>query len=262
MTTRIVQLTDLHLFRDPGGCLYGIPTRELFRDVLCHVVRHAGRVDHVVVTGDHTHDDLPETYEALRELLAPWLDRLWQLPGNHDERAVLRSAFGDRVGGEGGERVSFSFRAGGWLCLGLDTQVAGEVGGRFDEAHLAWLRRELREHDPRGAVLFMHHPPVATGLEWLDRIGLDGSELLQGLLAEEPRIRLVCCGHVHHELARRVGSAEVVTTPSTGLQFSPTSETARFVQEPPGYRLVELRDGGLRTWVARLPEARYAPEQS
>lgn len=261
MTVRIVQLTDLHLFREPDGRLFGIPTRELLLDVLAHVERHAGRVDHLVVTGDSSHDDLPETYEALRAILTPWLDRLWQLPGNHDERAVLRAVFGDRIGGAGGERISFSFRDGGWLCLGLDTQVTGEVGGRLDDAHLAWIRAELREHDPEGAVLFMHHPPVETGLPWLDRIGLEGRELLQALLVEESRIRLVCSGHVHHELSQRVGSAEVVTTPSTGLEFSPSSTAALYVQAPPGYRIVELGEGSYATRVVRLPEARYAPEQ-
>ncbi|MCJ7710445.1 MAG: metallophosphoesterase, partial [Chloroflexi bacterium] len=89
--TRIVQLTDLHVFADPSARLFGIPTRELLEDVVSHVEAHAGPVDHVVVTGDHTHDELPETYAAVRELLAPFLDRLWLLPGNHDDRAVLRA---------------------------------------------------------------------------------------------------------------------------------------------------------------------------
>lgn len=260
MTVRIVQITDLHLFRDPDERLFGIPTRELLQDVLDHVAEHAGRVDHLVITGDHSHDDLPETYEALREMLAPWLDRLWQLPGNHDARGVLRDVFGDRIDGRGDDRISFSFPAGGWRCLGLDTQVAGEVGGRLDEEHIAWIRAELREHDPAGAVVFMHHPPLATGLDWLDRIGLEGKELLRELLAAEPRLRLVCCGHIHHDRAERVGDAEIVTTPATGLQFSATSPTKLFVRSAPGYRIVELDADGYATWVVRLTDARTTPD--
>lgn len=260
MTTRIVQITDLHLFSDPDERLFGIPTRELLHDVLAHVTEHAGHVDHLVITGDHSHDDLPETYAGLRELLAPWGDRLWQLPGNHDARAVLRAVFRERIDGEGGERISFSFRADDWLCLGLDTQVPGEVGGRLEEEQLAWIERQLLEHDPAGAVLFMHHPPLDTGQEWLDRIGLDGKEPLRALLVAEPRLRLVCCGHIHHERAERVGSAEIVTTPSTGLEFSATSPTRLFVRCAPGYRIIELGEEGYATWVVRLTEARYAPD--
>ncbi len=261
MTVRIVQITDLHLFRDPEERLYGIPTRELLGDVLAHIGRHAGRVDHFVITGDHSHDDLPETYEALRGMLVPWLDRLWQLPGNHDARSVLRSVFPDRIGGEADERIRFAFPAEQWLCLGLDTQVAGEVGGRFDEEQRDWIVARLDEQRPRRALLFMHHPPLVTGQAWLDRIGLDGKELLLDLIAEDGRIELVCCGHIHQERVARVGATEIVTTPSTGLQFSASSAETAFVQEPPGYRVVELAADGLATYVVRLPEARYVPVQ-
>jgi Icc protein len=261
MTTRILQLSDVHRFADPDERLFGIPTRELFEDVLAHVERSGLRPDHVIVTGDHTHDELPETYAAVREELAPFLDRLWVLPGNHDDRVVLRAAFGDRIPADGNGRVTFSFRAGDWLCLGLDTQVPGAVGGRLGAEQVDWIRAQLADHRPRAAVLFMHHPPVDLGLAWLDRIGVEDADLLRALLVEEPRIRLVCCGHVHHESSNRVGSAEVVTVPSTGLQFSPTGDAAEFVAAPPGYRVIELGDDGYSTTVVRLPEARYAPTQ-
>ena len=260
-TTQILQLSDLHPFADPDERLFGIPTRELLEDVLAHVQRSGVRPDHVVVTGDHTHDELPETYAAVRELLEPFLDRLWLLPGNHDDRAVLRAAFDDRIPADGADRITFSFRAGDWLCLGLDTHVPGAVGGRLGADQVEWIRGQLDEHRPAAAVLFMHHPPVELGLAWLDRIGLEDADLLQDLLVEEPRVRLVCCGHVHHESSNRVGAAEVVTVPSTGLQFSPTGDVAEFVTAPPGYRLIELGDDGYSTTVVRLPEARYAPTQ-
>lgn len=261
MTTQILQLSDLHRFADPDERLFGIPTRELLEDVVAHVQASDLRPDHLVVTGDHTHDELPETYAAVRELFAPFLDRLWLLPGNHDDRAVLRAAFDDRIPRDGAERITFSFRADDWLCLGLDTHLPGSVGGRLGADQVEWIRRQLDEHDPRAAVLFMHHPPVELGLAWLDRIGLEDAHLLQDLLADEPRVRLVCCGHVHHESSHRVGSAEIVTVPSTGLQFSPTSDVAEFVASPPGYRVIELADDGYSTTIVRLPEARYAPTQ-
>jgi 3',5'-cyclic-AMP phosphodiesterase len=261
MTTRILQLSDVHRFADPDERLFGIPTRELFEDVLAHVERSGLRPDHVVVTGDQTHDELPETYAAVREELAPFLDRLWLLPGNHDDRTALRAAFEDRIPADGDGRVTFSFSAGDWLCLGLDTHLPGAVSGRLGAEQVDWIRAQLAERRPRAAVLFMHHPPVELGLAWLDRIGLEDADLLQALLVDEPRVRLVCCGHVHHESSHRVGSAEVVTVPSTGLQFSPTADVAEYVTAPPGYRLIELGDDGYSTSVVHLPEARYAPTQ-
>ena len=259
--TRIVQLTDLHVFADPDERLFGIPTRELLRDVVADVERNAGPVDHLVVTGDHTHDEQRVSYEAVREILAPWHDRLWVVPGNHEDRVLLHDVFGDRTGGTGTEPVRFSFVAGDWLCLGLDTHVPGEVAGLFDGEALAWLRAQLDANGARRVAVFLHHPPVLLGCAWLDRIGLHGREQLQDLILADERIRLVCCGHVHHESWHRVGEAEVVTTPSTGLQFDPAHDTATYAQAPPGYRVIEL-DGLESTMrVVRLPEARYAPEQ-
>jgi Icc protein len=93
----------------------------------------------------------------------------------------------------------------------------------------------------------------------MDPIGLERREVLQELLVEDGRIRLVCCGHVHHESTHEVGAAMVVTTPSTGLQFSPAGTVATFADDPPGYRVIELDGDRCTTRVVRLPEARYSP---
>jgi len=141
--TRIVQLTDLHLYEDPEARFYEIPTRELLQEVVAHVQEHAGTVDHLVVTGDHTNDDLAVTYEAVREILQPWHDRCWFVPGNHEDRAILRSTFPDRIVGEGAERIIFSFSAGDSLCIGLDTHVPGQVAGRVEADQIAWAEAQL-----------------------------------------------------------------------------------------------------------------------
>jgi Icc protein len=259
-STRILQLTDLHVFQDPAARLKGIPTFELLQDVVDHIRSIGESFDYVVVTGDHTHDELTESYAVVRALLNPWIDRLFQVPGNHDDRAVLRSVFADRVSGSGNDQINFAFRAGSWLCLGLDTHVPGAVSGRIDSDQIDWARTQLASSDADGVVLFLHHPPVSVGSEWMDAIGLTGKELLQGWFAEEPRIRLVCCGHVHHEFRCVLHQTEIVTTPSTGIQFSPAGTTPTFVAAPPGYRIIELSDAEYSTRVVRLPEIRFSPD--
>ena len=258
-TTKILQLTDLHVFKDPDACLKGIPTCTLLKDVVQAIRQSGEHFDCVVVTGDHTHDELPESYEAVRSVLNPWMDRLFQVPGNHDDRTVLRSVFGDRVAGAGQERINFAFSCGNWLCLGLDTHVPGAVPGLIESDQVEWAKRQLAESSARFVALFLHHPPVDVGSLWMDPIGLAGKELLQQWFSEEPRIRLVCCGHVHHEFRTLLGNAEIVTTPATGIQFSPEGRTPTVVAAPPGYRIIELSDEGYSSRVVRLSEVRYAP---
>ncbi len=174
---------------------------------------------------------------------------------------MLRSVFGDRISGVGQELINFSFQAGSWLCLGLDTHIPGAVSGQIESGQIDWIRSQLAAGGAQFVALFLHHPPVDVGSLWMDAIGLSGKELLQDLIREEPRIRLVCSGHVHHEYRSRSGSAEIVTTPSTGLQFSPDGRAPTFDAAPPGYRIIELHDDGYSTRVVRLPETRFEPER-
>ncbi|MFO0427653.1 MAG: metallophosphoesterase [Planctomyces sp.] len=258
---RILQITDLHVFADPEAQLKGIPTRKTLQDVVQYIVEKQFEFDFLVITGDHTHDELPQSYQAVRSILAPWHSRLFQVPGNHDDRAVLRDVFADRMNADScEEKINFAFDAGKWLCLGLDTHLPGEVAGQIDESQITWIRKQIAGSPEASVVLFMHHPPVVLNSIWMDRIGLNGRELLTDLIRNEPRIRLVCCGHVHHESTRTVTQSVVVTTPSTGIQFVPEGDTATFERAAPGFRLIELRDDNFMTRVFRLPEARWTPE--
>ena len=258
--TRIVQLTDLHLYADPDARFYEIPTRELFQEVVAHVEQNAGRVDHLVVTGDHTNDDLAVTYEAVRDILQPWHDRV--LVRAREPRGP-RHAAGDvpRPDRRRGCRAHHLLVHRGRVAVprARHPRARARCRGHIGADQIEWVEAQLEAHDPATVVLFMHHPPILLGLAWIDRIGLAGREQLQDLVLRDPRIRLVCCGHVHHESSHRVGAATVVTTPSTGLQFSPTSDEAEFVQAAPGYRIIELDGDSCETRVVRLPEARYAP---
>jgi len=256
---RILQLTDLHVFSEPGSRLKGIPTRECLQDVVDHILANEQPFDHVVVTGDHTHDELSASYQAVRDILSPFLDRLWQVPGNHDDRTVLRAEFSDRVTGGADERVNFQFTCGEWLCLGLDTHQPGQVSGIIDEDQIEWLTAQLAASSATRVALFCHHPPVDIHSVWMDAIGLQQRELLQQVVQNDDRIRLICCGHVHHEFQAELFNAMVVTTPSTGIQFDSAGDVPNFSKGAPGYRVIEFDGLNMSTSVRRLPVAKYAP---
>ena len=258
MAVRILQLTDLHLFADPDARLKGIPTRETLRDVLEFAETHDGPYDLLVITGDLAHDELPESYRALRALLGERVARCRLIPGNHDNRRSLRDLFPEVVAAGQGP-ITFSLSAGGWQLIGLDTHVPGEVSGRIDTDQLAWLADQLSRSPQRPTLLFMHHPPIPVGVAWLDRIGLEDAEPFCRLIESSPQVRVISAGHVHHEFQGRLGQASVLTTPSTGLQFLPAGEESAWTTDPPGYRFFTLTDDRYETQVVRLPELKYAP---
>jgi 3',5'-cyclic AMP phosphodiesterase CpdA len=94
---RIVQLTDLHLTAADGGRSWRADVWGSLRRALEHVRSALGRVDQLVLTGDLANQRRPETYERLREAVDEWADRLRVLPGNHDDREMVRAVFADRL---------------------------------------------------------------------------------------------------------------------------------------------------------------------
>ena len=256
-TTRLLQLTDLHLFRDPQETLYGIPTCATLQMVVDSIVASGIDFDQVIVTGDHTHDEQPETYQAVREILEPWLDRLSVVPGNHDDRNVMRSVLADVINRQSvgsqlpSDRINFSILAGAWQLLGIDTHLPGEVAGHVGNEQLRWLSETLDQHAPHPVIVFCHHPPVEIGSIWMDKIGITDRDAFVRVLNDYPCVRLVCCGHVHHEFEGQLQHARVVATPSTGLQFDPAGLEPSLTDDAPGYRIIELSEDKFTTQVHR-----------
>lgn len=255
---RILHLSDLHLFRNPEADLYGVRTRETLARVVQHTVESGVEFDHVVITGDHTHDELPDSYQAARGLLEPWLDRLSIVPGNHDDRHVMRDCLGDVIRRQqpsvlpDDDRIVFSFRCGSLLCVGMDTHLPGEVPGHFGKPQADWLRNLLTEYGDAPSLLFCHHPPVSVNSPWMDRIGLQDADLLLDVVADFPHIKMIVCGHVHHDSTGKAHHAAVVTTPSTGLQFDPRGEEPSFSDDSPGYRVIEITGEDVQSTVVRV----------
>jgi len=132
MTTKILQLTDLHLMADRNAALKGVRTRDSLIDVLRFARQRsqAGEwnFDYILLTGDLAHDQQLATYEDLRELLGDWVSRCRLIPGNHDDRTLIRKVFPELVTASA-EFINFSVETADWRLIGLDSHVDGEVHG-------------------------------------------------------------------------------------------------------------------------------------
>ena len=247
MTIRIVQLTDLHLYKDPQTLLAGVATWNTFSAVLEQVRSEQADLDYLILTGDLAQDETLETYLMLREALGDWLDRCRIIPGNHDDRSNLRKAFPEFFPDNEGP-LTFTLTAGAWRIIGLDSRVAGEVKGRIDANQLNWLKAQLAIGPNTRTLVFLHHPPIPINVAWLDEIGLnDAAEFIE-LVEASPQVEVVCAGHVHQEFAGRIGAASIYTTPSTCVQFGARAEE-KFDTGVAGYRAFRLDGFGHSTSV-------------
>ena len=229
----LIQITDPHVVAGPDGDEAAAALAKVVEGVRALPVEPAG----VLVSGDLTNDGRPESYERVRELLAPLGGGLHVIPGNHDDPAALRDAFGARD----------EAQVGPFRLLLVDSTIPGEDGGAIDvEALEARL-------DDRDTIIAMHHPPLRTGIKLIDDIGLRASDrpALAEMLARHPQVRRVVCGHVHRMTFETLGGCGIFTCPATYQQIEPgrTRGSFAFVARGRGFAIHTLLDGALVTQI-------------
>lgn len=241
---RLVQISDCHLMADaPDQAHVSSPLRRLET-----VIEAANRQcpDRVLVTGDISGDETAASYRlavaALDRLEAPWV---W-LAGNHDQPTLMAEQ----------RELPGELSLDGWRVLMPATRVAGQPYGALGTEGLAWLEERLAD-DPRPTLIAMHHPPVSIGSAWLDAIGLRDSEVFWRALEAHRQVSAVFFGHIHQAYTghRRLAGGDVAVygCPSTYRQF--LTDAATFAIDEtlaPGYRVIDLHDKTLDTWVERV----------
>lgn len=237
----IAQVSDLHI-KAGGKLSYRVvDTAGLLRACIAHMLALPQRPDVVVFTGDLVDFGRPEEYAVFRDLLAPLPMPVYLIPGNHDERNALRSAFPDHAYlREDAEYVNFAIEGHPVRIVGLDTTVPGKSGGLASADRMAWLDAKLAEQPDKATVVLMHHPPFRTFIGHMDRQGLEDPQALASVIRKHPQVERLLCGHLHRPIMARFAGTIACTVPSPAHQVAldlADDAASRFVMEPPAYGL-------------------------
>jgi 3',5'-cyclic AMP phosphodiesterase CpdA len=166
---------------------------------------------------------------------------VYLLPGNHDERSALRSAFPDHAYlRQSAGFINYAIEDHPVRILGLDTTVPGEPGGLVCAERLAWLDAKLAEAPQKATVVLMHHPPFHTFIGHMDALGLKGIKDLAAVIVRHPQVERILCGHLHRPIQARFAGTLACTVPSPAHQVVldlAEDAPSRFVMEPPAYGL-------------------------
>ena len=250
----IAHITDSHVLA-PGQRLAGrMDTAAAFDRLIASLKAQPVQPDLVLFSGDLAEDATSEEYAhvsaGLRHLGLPVL----AVPGNHDRRAPMLAALPGMVRAIESGHLCLAEQTRGPLIIGLDTVIEGAPEGELCEARLEWLAGRLNEARGREVLIFMHHPPITTGLKDMDSMGLlAGREALASLIADHGKVCAILCGHMHRAIMGCCGGAPVRVAPAASLQIAfdlRDGVSFDFSGEPPQYMMHRLdRAGGLVSHV-------------
>lgn len=223
-TQLIAQLSDAHVGTAPGFLDGGMDTLAALRRAVAHVASLQPPPDLVLFTGDLTEHGEAAEYAAVAEALSVLPMPVYAVPGNHDDPAVARIALArcmpvadDAPDGA----CCYHVHHAGLHLVALDTVVPRQSHGALGDGQLAWLARVLAQCRGEPVLLFMHHPPLPTGIEAMDACSLlQGSDALAALVRGHGAVQGLLCGHLHRAVQLQFGGAPLHVAPSVAHQIA------------------------------------------
>lgn len=250
----IAQITDIHIGFDPDAGEDEFNYRR-FLAVRDHLLEAEVRPDCLILSGDLADGGDPACYERLARAIETCPFPVYPMAGNHDTRSVLVEAFPGFEDEEG--FVQYAIEFDGFRVLCIDSLDQGRHGGAFCEKRAAWLTRQLDAHREIPTLIVLHHPPVVTGIEWMDpKPEEEWYRRFHATVAGRSQVVGIACGHLHRPVFSQVEGIPLSVTPAVApavtLDLRPIdTETADdrgiVAAEPPFYSIHRWHDQRLVT---------------
>lgn len=262
--TRIIQLSDIHMVEQSVLAYDVVDTAEYLAHAVSYIVDllpKIGPVDGIVITGDLTDHGRQAQYDRLRELLLPLKLPLCVLPGNHDDRDVMRAVFSEQIWQPENGGLNSHIQLGNVHVLALDCLVSGKAHGLLTPETLAWLESELALLTVEPVIFALHHPPFETGIGHMDAQPLHNADALLQLISAHDGPKITICGHIHRYMTSHQPCGPVIIGPSVAHAVCPdlTEDGAsQFSLEPGGF-LLHSYDSATKVFMSHyLPVGPYS----
>lgn len=254
---RIVQLSDCHLFKSTEGKLLGLNTEHSLAQVMDLICAEQPAIDLVLATGDLSQDGSSESYARFHKTMDAFSCPVYWLPGNHD----LTDIMGNH---QIAQRMSpCVIDQGDWQILMLDSTIRGKVPGNFSDTELQFLEQALVESTSKHVMIALHHQPVPVGSSWLDQQIVGNAAEFFKIVDRFSNVRAIIWGHVHQVFEAQRNGVQLMSVPSTCVQFMPNSQDFAVDKANPGYRWIDLNaDGSLSSGVSRVTGVEFVVDYS
>ena len=242
----IAQITDLHITSDKDP-LNKARNEQRLRIVLKAIHERRPRPVAIIASGDLVDRGEYEEYVELKKIFDQVEIPLYLGLGNHDRRVAFRSVFPRTPVDEYGF-VQYAADLGGVRLAMCDTLDEGKNGGAFCEKRVAGLQRMLEEDARTPTIVALHHPPIISGIQWMDPSpDADWIGRLAKTIEGRTQIRSVICGHVHRAFHGMLAGQMISASPATSIQLTLNLTPVDMrvpdgreilIDEPPGYTLL------------------------
>lgn len=254
---RIVQLSDCHLFKSTEGKLLGLNTEHSLAQVMDLIRVEQPAVDLVLATGDLSQDGSSDSYARFHQTMAAFACPVYWLPGNHDLTDIMANHKAAR------SMSPCVIDQGAWRIVMLDSTIRGKVPGNFTDSELRFLEQSLQDSAGKHVMIALHHQPVPVGSEWLDQQIVGNAAEFFKVVDKFTNVRAIIWGHVHQVFEAERNGVQLMSVPSTCVQFLPQSQDFAVDKANPGYRWIDLEaNGSLTTGVSRVTGVEFVVDYS
>jgi len=240
----LIQITDLHLTENKKTKVKLWDTHSSFQRTV-NYIKSKENPDFVLASGDISNDGTKKSYIAYQKGIKHFEKPVFTILGNHDNHKNFQAVFQTKL-----PSIKKIILSETWLVIAIDSTSINRESGSITKQQIHSLRKLIEGNKDKSLVLCLHHQPIKMGF-WIDQIGLENSDQFIASITNQPNIKAVIWGHVHHESESRLESIKMLSTPSTCFQFYgnlKNPDTNR-----PGYRKINLFNSGkLETKVVRI----------
>lgn len=257
----IAHISDSHVLKNPhpsNGSLADNASR--LRETITGIRALRKTPDIAVITGDISHEGTADDYVFCRGLLEKLPCPFLVIPGNHDDRNIMRQVF--PIAGEAADPTFYQFDCYSFplRIIGIDTLEPGQAGGRIRPEKLDWIKKALANSE-KPVVILMHHPPYPFGIaDNPDMQCTDGTGALAEMIRQNGRVVAVLCGHLHLATSSVFAGAPALTAPSVAPAFKleiGQSELVGWCPSSPAFALHFLdRSNSITTHIIRTDDCK------
>lgn len=257
---RIVHLADFHLPSSPGKTVNGVNPHANLTQAVAVIRRQAPPPDLIVLGGDLLESGEHANYQPVLDLFKDLQAPVHVTLGNHDSLADFRKTVQPAPAPDFPGYYSFDLK--GLHIVVLYSAGTGKPFGRLDERQLLWLAEDLHRSLAKPVLIFVHHPPFDTGIDWLDKLKLVNSQSFWEVIPPfAQNILGVFVSHLHLQYTCQRRGVLAASCPAVGWQHSGNTDTqkATLSEELPGFNLIDVQDRRLSLRTVRFPAPQPVP---